>query len=170
MNFEVRILDPLMAAKRIFIILVIMFCWLNFFSVLPAANTRQPTPVELDAIRKETLVVFQDFLQLWQEERYFELYKYGKKHSRDQITIEEFATRMVELDWVPVGLLSEKKPEISYHYRTLIYVNAAIVFRHKSFFDLQLTKQQSFLLLKEAGKWRFDLLQMIRSPFYSPQN
>ena len=77
---------------------------------------------------------------------------------------------MVELDWVPVGLLSEKNPEISYHYRTLIYVNAAIVFRHKSFFDLQLTKQQSFLLLKEAGKWRFDLLQMIRSPFYSPQN
>ena len=170
MNFEVRILDTLMAAKRIFIIVVIMFCWLNLFSILPAANLRQPTPAELDAIRKETLVVFQDFLQLWQEERYFELYKYGKKHSRNQITIEEFATRMVELDWVPVGLLSDKKPEISYHYRTLIYVNAAIVFRHKSFFDLQLTKQQSFLLLKEVGEWRFDLLQMIRSPFYSPQN
>ena len=170
MNLEVRNLAPLIAAKRIFIILAIMFCWLNIFSVLPAANTRQPTPAELDAISKETLVVFQDFLQLWQEERYFELYKSGKKHSRDQITIEEFATRMVELDWVPVGLLSEKNPEISYHYRTFIYVNAAIVFRHKSFFDLQLTKQQSFLMLKEAREWRFDLLQMIRSPFYSPQN
>lgn len=169
MNFELRIFDPLMAAKRIFIILVIMFCWVNIFSVLPALNARQPTPVELAAIRKETMVVFKDFLQMWKEERYFELYNYGKKHSRDQITIEEFATRMVELDWVPVDLLPEKMPEISYHYRTLIYVNAAIVFRHKSFFDLQFTKQQSFLLLKEAGKWRFDLLQMIRSPFYSPQ-
>jgi hypothetical protein len=49
-------------------------------------------------------------------------------------------------------------------------VNATIVFRHKSNFDLQFTKQQSFLLLKEGGKWRFDLLQMIRSPFYSPPN
>ena len=147
----------------------IVFCLPNFFSVIPAVNARQPTPAELDAIRKETMVVFQDFFQLWQEERYFELYNYGKEHSRDQITIEEFATRMVELDWVPVGLLQDKIPEISYHYRTLIYVNAPIVFRHKSFYDLQFTKLQSFLLLKEAGKWRFDLLQMIRSPFYSPQ-
>ena len=112
--------------------------------------------------------VFEDFLQLWQEERYFELYKYGKQQSTNQITIEEFATRMVELDWVPVGLLTEKKIEISYRYRTLLYVNTAIVFRHKSNFDLQFTKQQSFLLLKESGKWRFDLLQMIRSPFYTP--
>ena len=62
------------------------------------------------------------------------------------------------------------QPEISYRYRTLLYVNATIVFRHKSNFDLQFTKQQSFLLLKEGGKWRFDLLQMIRSPFYSPPN
>ena len=157
-----------MAAKRIFIILVIMFCWLNFFSVLPAANTRQPTPAELDAIRKETLVVFQDFLQLWQEERYFELYEFGKRHSRNQLTIEEFATRMVELDWVPVGLLPDKNPEVNYRYRTLLYVDVAILFRHKSFMDLQFSKQQSFLLLKEEGKWQFDLLQMIRSPFYSP--
>ncbi len=147
-----------------------MFCWVSIFSFIPALNGRQPSPAELTAIREETRVVFKDFLQMWKEERYFELYNFGKKHSRDQISMEEFATRMVELDWVPVDLLPEKKPEILYHYRTLIYVNAAIVFRHKSFFDLQLTKQQSFLLLKEVGEWRFDLLQMIRSPFYSPQN
>ncbi len=129
---------------------------------------RQPTPAELEAIRKETKIVFQTFLQLWQEERYFELYEYGKRHSRNQLSIEEFATRMVELDWVPVGLHSEKIPEVNYRYRTLLYVDAAILFRHKSFMDLQLSKQQSFLLIKEEGKWRVDLLQMIRSPFYSP--
>ena len=76
---------------------------------------------------------------------------------------------MVELDWVPVGLLPEIIPEVNYRYRTLLYVDVAILFRHKSFMDLQFSKQQSFLLLKEEGKWRFDLLQMIRSPFYSPQ-
>ena len=147
-----------------------MFCIIRIFIAVPAAIARQPTPMELEAIRKETRVVFRNFLQLWQEERYFELYKYGKKQSTDQITVEEFATRMVELDWVPVGLTTGKEPEISYRYRTLLYVNAAIVFRHKSIFDLQFTKQQSFLLLKESGKWRFDLLQMIRSPFYTPPN
>ena len=129
---------------------------------------RQPTPAELEAIRNETKIVFQNFLQLWQEERYFELYEYGKRHSKNQLSIEEFATRMVELDWVPVGLLTDNNPEVNYRYRTLLYVNAEILFRHKSFMDLQFSKKQSFLLLKEKGKWRFDLLQMIRSPFYSP--
>ena len=149
--------------------LITFFCILTFISGLSNAIARQPTPAELEVIRKETKLVFQNFLQLWQEERYFELYEYGKRHSKNQLTIEEFATRMVELDWVPMGLLPEKIPEVNYLYRTLLYVDAAILFRHKSFMDLQFSKQQSFLLLKEEGKWRFDLLQMIRSPFYSPE-
>ena len=155
--------------KNVLANLVIFFCLLTIIPCLSNASPRQPTPAEVENIRKETKIVFQNFLQLWQEERYFELYEYGKKHSRNQLTIEEFATRMVELDWVPIGLLPDKNPEINYRYRTLLYVEAAILFRHKSFMNLQLSKQQSFLLLKEEGKWRFDLLQMIRSPFYSPQ-
>ena len=149
--------------------LVIFLCLLTVIPCLSNASPRQPTPAEVESIRKENKIVFQNFLQLWQEERYFELYEYGKRHSRNQLTIEEFATRMVELDWVPVGLLSEKIPEVNYRYRTLLYVDAAILFRHKSFMDLQLSKQQSFLLIKEEGKWRVDLLQMIRAPFYSPK-
>jgi len=150
--------------------LIIFFCLQTIiFSVLSNASARKPTPSELEAIRKETKIVFQNFLQLWQEERYFELYEYGKRHSRNQLTKEEFATRMVELDWVPVGLLPNKGLEVNYRYRTLLYVDVAILFSHKSFMDLQFSKQQSFLLLKEEGKWRFDLIQMIRSPFYSPQ-
>ena len=150
--------------------LIIFLCLLTIISGLSNTRARQPTPSELEAIRKETKIVFQNFLQLWQEERYFELYEYGKRNSRNQLTIEEFATRMVELDWVPVGFLPDKNLEVNYHYRTLLYVDVAILFRHKSFMDLQFSKQQSFLLLKEEGKWRFDLLQMIRSPFYSPKN
>ena len=149
--------------------LVIFLCLLTIFSCLSNASPRQPTPAEVENIQKETKIVFQNFLQLWQEERYFELYEYGKRHSRNQLTIEEFATRMVELDWVPVGFLSGKIPEVNYLYRTLLYVDAEILFRHKSFIDLQFSKKQSFLLLKEEGRWRFDLLQMIRAPFYSPK-
>ena len=168
MKLKLKYINRTLVLKQKFLSLLFLFFALIFFSVVSGAVARQPTPTELEAIQNETMVVFQDFLQLWQEERYFELYKYGKQESTNQITIEEFATRMIELDWVPVGLVPEKNPKISYHYRTLLYVNAAIVFRHKSNFDLQFTKQQSFLLLKESGKWRFDLLQMIRSPFYSP--
>ena len=149
--------------------LIIFFCLLTIIAGISNASARQPTPAELEAIRKETKIVFQNFLQLWQEERYFELFDYGKRHSRNQLTIEEFATRMVELDWVPVGFLPDKNLEVNYHYRTLLYVDVAILFRHKSFMDLQFSKKQSFLLLKEKEEWRFDLLQMIRAPFYSPK-
>ena len=168
MNLKLKDINRTLAVKQKFSSLLLLFIALSIFFAVSGAVARQPTPAELEAIQKETMHVFEDFLQLWQEERYFELYKYGKLQSTKQITIEEFATRMVELDWVPVGLLTEKKIEISYRYRTLLYVNTAIVFRHKSNLDLQFTKQQSFLLLKESGKWRFDLLQMIRSPFYTP--
>ena len=154
--------------QNVLSIFVVFSFLLIIISEFSNASTRQPTPTELDAIRKETKIVFQNFLQLWQEERYFELYEYGKRHSRNQLTTEEFATRMVELDWVPVGLLTENNLKVNYRYRTLLYVDVAILFRHKSFMDLQFSKRQSFLLLKEEGKWRFDLLQMIRSPFYSP--
>ena len=170
MNYESENLNKLIFSKNKLFRRFFLFCVLSIFIAVPRAIARQPSPFELEAIRKETRVVFLKYLQLWQEERYFELYKYGKKNSINQISIEEFATRMVELDWVPVGLETGKEPEISYRYLTLLYVNAAIVFRHKSIFDLQFTKQQSFLLLKESGKWRFDLLQMIRSPFYIPPN
>ena len=154
--------------QNLFSRLKIFFCLMIIFSGFSNTFARQPTTAELEAIRNETKIVFQNFLQLWQEERYFELYEYGKRHSKNQLSIEEFATRMVELDWVPVGLLTDNNPEVNYRYRTLLYVNAEILFRHKSFMDLQFSKKQSFLLLKEKGKWRFDLLQMIRSPFYSP--
>ena len=59
---------------------------LTIISGLSNASARQPTPAELEAIRKETKIVFQNFLQLWQEERYFELYEYGKIHSKNQLT------------------------------------------------------------------------------------
>ena len=155
--------------QNVLSIFVVFSCLLIIISEFSNASARQPTPAELEAIRKETKIVFQNFLQLWQEERYFELYEYWKRHSRNQLTIEEFATRMVELDWVPVGFLPGKIPEVNYLYRTLLYIDAEILFRHKSFMDLQFSKKQSFLLLKEEEKWRFDLLQMIRAPFYSPK-
>ena len=151
--------------KRIFLILFLVISLSG--SIL---NARQPTPAEMETISKEMRLVFETFLQLWQEERYFEMYDFGKKQSQEILSLEEFATRMVELDWVPVGLSPEKPSEISYRYRTLLYMNAHIVFRHKSFYDLQFTKTKAFLLQKEEGSWKFDLIQMIRSPYYSPEN
>ena len=93
---------------------LVLLVLLAVFLGNPMVHSREPTPAEMEAISKETRLVFESFLQLWQEERYFEMYDYGKKQSREILSLEEFATRMVELDWVPVGLSPEKPSEISY--------------------------------------------------------
>lgn len=127
-----------------------------------------PTPNELIQIRASVELAFKSFIQLWSEEQYFELYELGKKQSREFLTAEEFAVRMVRLDWVPQQLNDETPFEIFYRFRTLIYVNAIFEFRHKTNTPLKFKKKQTFLLLWEDAKWRFDLLQMLRSPFYTP--
>lgn len=129
---------------------------------------RTPSPAELHHISEQAKSAFGEFLQLWQEERYFEMYEHGKRQSRAQLTMEEYATRMVELDWVPVGLETEIPVEIDYQFRTMLYVNATVLFQHKNYYDLRFPRKQSFLLIWEDNAWRLDLLQMIRSPYYAP--
>ena len=169
MIFYINKLNQIQTINKNLFLFFTLFCVLTFIAV-PKILARQPTPMELEKIHDETRFVFKNFLQLWQEERYFELYEFGGQKSIEQISHEEFATRMVELDWVPVGLESLKEPKISFRYKTLVYVTAEIIFQHKNYSDLKFPKQQSFLLIKEKGKWSFDLIQMIRSPFYSPVN
>ena len=104
------------------------------------------------------------------EERYFEMYNFGRSQSKKIISMEEFATRMVELDWVPTGFTKNNKFKILFRYRTMMYMNSEIIFKHKSIYNLQFTKKKSFLFLKEKDSWTIDLIQMIRSPFYSPSD
>lgn len=128
----------------------------------------RPTKYEINQIRETVDLAFRQFLQLWEEERYFELYDWGRKQSRDFISPEEFATRMVKLDWLPDSNADKPPHVVSYRFRTLIYVDATIPFRHKTDKSLKFSKRQTFLLLWEDKRWRFDLLQMLRSPFYTP--
>ncbi|MBF0276863.1 MAG: hypothetical protein HQM13_03695 [SAR324 cluster bacterium] len=128
----------------------------------------RPTPYEIEKIQNQVDQAFKNFLRLWAEEQYFELYKLGKQQSREYLSTEQFAVRMVQLDWVPEGLVEDQPFEISFRYRTFIYVDAGIKFRHKTKGELTFEKRQTFLLLWENGQWHFDLLQMLRSPFYTP--
>jgi len=127
-----------------------------------------PTPNEIKQIRESVDLSFKNFIQLWSEEQYFELYELGKKQSKEFITAEEFAIRMVRLDWVPQQLSDETPFDISFRYRTLIYVDAIFEFLHKTNTTLKFKKKETFLLLWEEEKWRFDLLHMLRSPYYTP--
>ena len=137
--------------------------------MVPLSLQAQPTPLEMKNIHVQVGQSFKEFLQLWQEERYFELYELGTKQAKRQLKTEEYATRMVELNWVPKGVVEDEPMDIAFRFRTMIYVKATIAFQHKTKGNLKFKKRQTFLLLMEEKKWRFNLLQMIRSPFYSPE-
>lgn len=152
-----------------FLISGLLFFGILFVSIPPLLwGQVQPTPAEIKFINKQVQQTFLEFIQLWQEERYFEMYELGKTQTRVELSPEDFATRMVQLDWVPTKMLDDPAMKISFRFRSLIYVNASLEFRHKSKEQLSFTKPLTFLLLLEDGAWKFDLIQMVRSPFYVP--
>ena len=136
--------------------------------LVPSIAFAEPNALEVEHLQKQVRKAFLSFIQLWQEERYFELYDLGPVQSQEQVSPEDFATRMVESDWVPTGLVDSEPLEIDFRFRTFIYVKATIAFKKKSNAQIRFKKRQTFLLLLENGKWRINLLQMIRSPFYTP--
>ena len=143
------------------------------FAMLPAISgwersaraQDQPNLFERRIIEKDAIRAFQQIITLWREELYFELYDEGWADSRARITLEEFAQRMVELPWVPRGELDAKFLETDFRHRTMVYLNARMAFRHKFDPTKTYTKNYSTLLMKEDGRWRIDLIQIIRAPY-----
>ncbi len=130
-----------------------------------AQAQEQPNLFERRIIEKDAVRAFQQIITLWREELYFELYDEGWEDSRARITLEEFAQRMVELPWVPKGELDAKFLETDFRHRTMVYLKARMAFRHKFDPTKSYTKNYSTLLMKEDGRWRIDLIQIIRSPY-----
>ncbi len=133
---------------------------------LPPDTARaEPNAFEQQQIEAEALEVFRRVITLWREEIYFELYDFGMAASRARLKREDFAQRMVELSWVPVGELNPKHLVADFRYRTAVYIKVRIPYRHKFNPERRFSKEQTLLMLHEEGEWRVDLVQLIRSPF-----
>ncbi len=126
-----------------------------------------PTPFEVETAKKQVKDMFKTLLRLWQEERYFEMYQMGYVSSQNTVEEQEFATRMVKLDYLPVFPEDEPTLELKFRYRSLIYVTTRLQFKHKTNNTIKFIKPHQFLLMYENGAWRVDLIQILRSPFYS---
>ncbi len=108
---------------------------------------------------------FIHIINLWREEVYFELYDSGMETSKARISREEFARRMVQLDWIPQGDLNPKFLKAEYRFRTVVYVSARITYRNKFDAAAPFARDQTMLMLEENGAWHIDLIQLIRSPY-----
>jgi hypothetical protein len=133
--------------------------------MLATVADAEPNPFEKRDIEEQALESFRRFLLLWQEELYFELYDLGIAATRQRITREEFARRMVELTWLPLGTLNPRYLNADMRFRTMVYIKARVVYRNKFNADQVFSNDQTMLLLKEDGEWRVDLIAMIRSPY-----
>lgn len=140
-------------------------CGLVFSLSFAVPATAEPTTYETQAVTDEATGAFFHIMDMWREEAYFELYDEGWYDSAARLTREEFAQRMVEIPWVPAEKVDPKFTKASFRYRSMVYVNAKLVLKHKFNPDRKITRDVQFLLLKENGKWKIDAVQLIRSPY-----
>ncbi|MDH5753182.1 MAG: hypothetical protein OEZ59_12300 [Deltaproteobacteria bacterium] len=131
----------------------------------PEALRAEPNGYEKQRIEAEALEAFHRVLALWREEVYFELYALGSKDSQGRLDQEEFAQRMVELEWVPDGVPNPKYVKTEFQYRTLVYIKVRIPYRHKFNPQRRFSREHTLLMQKEGEAWRVDLVQLIRTPF-----
>jgi hypothetical protein len=133
----------------------------------PTAATAAPNAFEERKIEAQALEAFRRMLTLWREEVYFELYDQGMEASKARISRENFAQRMVQLEWLPQGDPAPRYLSANYRFRTLTYVKVRVLYRNKFNPSQQFSKDQSFLLTQEQGAWKVDLVDLIRSPYGS---
>jgi hypothetical protein len=132
--------------------------------LLASPAQAEPNLYEQRDLEEEALRAFRQSITLWREELYFELYEGGWEASKERVPVEEFAQRMVELSWVPQGDPDPKFLKTDFRHRTMIYVYSRLLFQNKFIPEQRFSKDFSALMLKENGRWRVDLVQLVRSP------
>lgn len=207
--------------KKIFLYGVLGF--LSLF-LLTSSVQAAPNRYEREIIERQIVSSFRLMVQQWQEELYFEIYDLGQKNSKQKMSIEEFAQRMVDLKWRPslaeesedenekpcVGgtigeawnqeqLLLEKEnsdptsdvsgdetqeefleegeekakecektvtiKKITIFYRNFASVQVQFEYEDKVLADKKLIKEKIFPMFLEKGEWKFDLMQLIQTPY-----
>ena len=154
-------------SRRALTLLMALACFAATLTVLPAPATTVAAPniYEQRKIEAQAVEAFKRMLGLWREEVYFELYDQGMEASKARITRENFAQRMVQLEWLPQGDPNPRYLTADYRFRTLTYVKVRVLYRNKFNPSQQFAKDQTFLLLKEGDGWKIDLVDLIRSPY-----
>lgn len=128
---------------------------------------------EQELIHKHIVNNLKQMVQLWQEELYFELYDHGQQQSQTVLKKGEFAQRMVDLRWRPkVQSEKTKIEEIKIFHRTYAAVIVSVHFQNKLNPDDSFVKKMIYPVVleyendkKKEKEWKFDLLQLIKTPF-----
>ena len=144
--------------------ILLLACMLLSTLSLPLKVEAAPNYYEVRIVKAEVRAAFENFLSMWKEELYFDMYDHGQIYSRRLMGKSEFAQRMVDLPWKP----SQKDlviEEISVDYRSFTMIQCVVEMENKTNPSRKVEKRYYFHVILEKGKWKFDLGQVIRVPF-----
>lgn len=128
------------------------------------AESNAPNKYELAIIEDNIRTSFNTLMQIWKEELYFEMYDFGQKQTRVTLQKGEFVQRMVDLKWKP-AIKEEKLKKVHIIYRNFAAVHAVILFQNKTNPTYTIEKIVIFPVILEKNGWKYDLTQIIRSPY-----
>lgn len=136
----------------------------SVFLITATTLLADPSSYEVKLIRAQVVSSFRLMMDTWKEELYFEMYDLGQWESQKKISLEEFAQRMVDLQWKP-SLKPETIDSLDVLYRNYTIIHSTIQFEHKVNPTRILFKKISFPVILEDQGWKFDLTTLIRTPY-----
>jgi len=141
---------------KVFVLLLLL--------LLPRLGQAAPNYYEVNIIKKQVEKSFFNFLDMWKEELYFDMYELGQKNSQTRLSKSEFAQRMVDLPWKP-SLTKPRISTIEVDYRNFTLIHCVLEMENKINSYRKVLKKYTFHVILEKGGWKFDLTQVIKVPF-----
>jgi len=123
-----------------------------------------PNPYEARILKKQIMVSYNALMDMWHEELYFDMYNLGQHGSRKNLEKNEFAQRMVDLAWKP-SLKPDEMRKMDVLYRNFANLHVRMEFENKIDTTRKLFKDMVFTAILEDKQWKFDLTQLIRTPY-----
>lgn len=126
------------------------------------AKKERPSGADKDEVKRLAERDFDSIINLWKDEKYEELYDYGTLSSHIRISKENF---IKEMKGKAFKLMccgdAAREIEVIYKSPTSVYVKAKIGYKSAT---KELFHHETFGLIFEEGKWRTDMIQILRSP------
>lgn len=152
--------------RKVVLSALILFIPLCFADASYAMKAKKP-PIDKDEIKRLAERDFDSIINLWNAEKYEELYGYGTLSGHVRISKEDFIRRMRQKKFKLMCCGdAAREIEVIYKSPTVVYVKAKM--GYKNHINKEAFRHETFRLTFEDGKWRIDLLKILKAPDSKP--
>ncbi len=148
--------------KRLIFFMLVFFMVFGLADISAAKRGKTPS-ADVDETKRLAERDFDSIINLWRDEKYEELYEYGILSSHVRISKEGFIRGMKQKKF-KLMCCGDAAREIDAIYKspTVVYVKAKI--GYKNHINKVAFRHETFKLVFEDGKWRTDIMQILKLP------